>query len=226
MQSSTLTPGTGTFMKEWNLLDLRLTQIGGLIADAIEDSMVNREALLLNNEILLPAIYVDPKYRVTLSEQEMLRARETLLNVAQRMNLKGQEEVVEDEVSTMQDSTAMNVSSSEDEYEKLLDLREQSYKRQKLESQNKGNPQKFRKNFQTALKEMESFNRTSKKSVQDVIPVYPELIRKAAIAVTGLPPTQVSVERLFSALRIIKSDLRGNLKEDLIETILFLRSNM
>ena len=169
---------------------------------------------------------MDPKYRVTLSEQEMLRARETLLNVAQRINLRGQEEVVEDEVSTMEDSTAMNVSSSEDEYEKLLDLREQSYKRQKLESQNTGNPQKFRKDFQTALKEMESFNRTSKKSVQDVIPVYPELIRKAAISVTGLPPTQVSVERLFSALRIIKSDLRGNLKEDLIEAILFLRSNM
>ena len=51
LQSSTLTPGT--FMKEWNMLKLRLTQIGGLIADAIKDSMVNREAVLLNNEILL-----------------------------------------------------------------------------------------------------------------------------------------------------------------------------
>ena len=43
------------------------------------------------------------------------------------------------------------------------------------------------------------------------------------MAVTALPPTQVSVERLFSALRIIKSDLRVAMKEDLIEAILFLR---
>ena len=41
-----------------------------------------------------------------------------------------------------------------------------------------------------------------------------------------MPPTQVSVERLFSALKIIKFDLRASMKEDLIEAILFLRTNM
>ena len=43
--------------------------------------------------------------------------------------------------------------------------------------------------------------------------------------VTALPPTQVSVERLFSALRFIKSDSKPSMKEDIIEAILFLRTN-
>ena len=36
---------------------------------------------------------------------------------------------------------------------------------------------------------------------------YPEIVKKVANTVTALPPTQVSVERLFSALRIVCSDL-------------------
>jgi len=54
---------------------------------------------------------------------------------------------------------------------------------------------------------------------------YPEIIRDAAMIVTPLPPTQVSVERLFSALRFIKSDSRALMKEDIMEAILFLRTN-
>jgi hypothetical protein len=42
------------------------------------------------------------------------------------------------------------------------------------------------------------------------------------MTVTAMPPTQVSV---FSALKIIKSDLRASMKEDLAEAILFPRKN-
>ncbi len=38
-----------------------------------------------------------------------------------------------------------------------------------------------------------------------------------------MPITQVSVERQFSSLKIIESDLRSSLKEDLIDAILFLK---
>jgi hypothetical protein len=41
--------------------------------------------------------------------------------------------------------------------------------------------------------------------------------------VTAMPPTQVSMKQLFSALKIIKSDLRASMKEDLSEAILFPR---
>ena len=72
---------------------------------------------------------------------------------------------------------------------------------------------------------MEKIYRVSKLTVKDALPRYPDIAKDAAIAVTALPPTQGSVEQLFSAFRIIKSDLRAAMREDLIESVLFLRTN-
>ena len=36
----------------------------------------------------------------------------------------------------------------------------------------------------------------------------------------AIPPTQVSVERLFSFLKLIKTDLRASMKENLVEAVL------
>jgi hypothetical protein len=57
------------------------------------------------------------------------------------------------------------------------------------------------------------------------MPAYREIVRPAAMIVTAMPPTQVSVEQLFSALKMIKSDLRASMKEDLAEAILFPRTS-
>ena len=72
---------------------------------------------------------------------------------------------------------------------------------------------------------MEMIDRASKVNVMDAIAQYPTILQKVSFTVTALPPTQVTVERLFSALRIIRSDLRASMKEDLLEAILFLRTN-
>jgi len=53
----------------------------------------------------------------------------------------------------------------------------------------------------------------------------PPIVGEVAEIVTALPPTQVSVEQLFSALRLVKSDLRASMK-DLVEVVLFLRTNV
>jgi len=68
-------------------------------------------------------------------------------------------------------------------------------------------------------------DRASKVNVMDAIAQYPTILQKVSFTVTALPPTQVTVERLFSVLRIIRSDLRASMKEDLLEAILFLRTN-
>lgn len=46
-----------------------------------------------------------------------------------------------------------------------------------------------------------------------------------AIIVNAVPMTQVSVERLFSAMKFIYSDLRANLDPQLTEDILLIRCN-
>ena len=73
------------------------------------------------------------------------------------------------------------------------------------------------------MKEVDKIDRFSK-LVLEAVESYPKIIRNVAYAVTALPATQVSVERLSFALRIIHSDLHASMKEDLLEAILFLKS--
>ena len=85
---------------------------------------------------------------------------------------------------------------------------------------------KFKEDFNRALAAIENidYDRKSKTSLQEIIKGYPEIIREVALNVIAIPPTQVSVERLFSVLKLMKTDLRASMKEDLVEAMLFLRT--
>ena len=101
-------------------------------------------------------------------------------------------------------------------------------KRQRLQKETSDEPNfdaTFRESFEKALVKMEKINRSSKLTVLQTIEHYPQFFQKVAHTVTSLPPTQVSVKRLFSALHLFRPDLRASMKEHLIEAILFLRSN-
>lgn len=54
--------------------------------------------------------------------------------------------------------------------------------------------------------------------------VFPFLAKLAAI-VHGVPATEVSVERAFSALKLILDDLRCNLSDENLKKILFVKLN-
>ena len=122
-----------------------------------------------------------------------------------------------------------SISSTDEEFdfEKYLDHKDRA-KRSRMEKESslsENTASKFQHSFSCALKVVEQFDRLSKVTVLQAIDMYPEMVREVARVVTALPPTQVSVERLFSALKIIRSDLRTSMKEDLTEAILFLRTN-
>ena len=55
-------------------------------------------------------------------------------------------------------------------------------------------------NLQWSVK---NYDHTTELLVEKVIPVYLETIRKAALVLTTMPPTQFSVEKLFSTLKIV-----------------------
>lgn len=235
LQEAELTPGS--FIKEWKTLHFRLSGIGELIAEEVLKSMQRREATLMDNDILLAGIYVDPMYRVILNEDQKSKAKAALCDVAIRMKGLALQEESFDETfgdsspARLSDDETLESKESQDEvelnFEKHLDKQEQN-KRQRLDD-GENKPcvvTKFKLDFSHALVEVEKINRLTKVTVKEALPQYPDIIKDAAMAVTALPPTQVSVERLFSALRIIKSDLRAAMKEDLIEAILFLRTNV
>ncbi|KAM4028644.1 uncharacterized protein ACNLHF_023936 [Anomaloglossus baeobatrachus] len=226
LQAEDLTPGI--FLKEWRNLMFRLSQRGGLIASGIATSMKRREELLLQNNILLAAVYVDPMHRILLDDQQLSKGKEALFEIAVRM--KGLQNSQEEQEEFGRPATSSASSSTDEEFniEKYLDHKDRA-KRSRIEeelSPSKNTASTFQQNFSCALKEIEKFDRSSKITVQQAIPLYPDIVRDVARVVTALPPTQVSVERLFSALKIIRSDLRASMKEDLTEAILFLRTNV
>ena len=75
----------------------------------------------------------------------------------------------------------------------------------------------LKKEFQPASADVLKFWERSKNIWCELYPL--------AMIVLAAPATQVSVERLFSSMRFIFSTLRGNLKNDILDAILVVRSN-
>jgi hypothetical protein len=80
LQAEDSTPGT--FLLEWKNLIFYLSKAGGLISGGIVSSVKKRAGLLLENKILLAAVYIDPMNRILLSEDQIAKAEETLCDVA------------------------------------------------------------------------------------------------------------------------------------------------
>lgn len=229
LQEEDLTPGM--FLKEWKMLEHSLSRRGGLFAETMRESMRQREVQLLNNKILLAGVYVDPMNRVLLSETQKDEAKLALCDLAVRilgLNAKAPAE----DPDTLSSSTDSEGTCTEEDFDKLLDQQDHKArsKRRKLEepaktpSVNKGLAS-FKLDFHAALQQVEQIDRKSKLNVHDAIKQYPEIVKESALLAAALPPTQVSVERLFSALRLIRTDQRASMKEKLTEAILFLRAN-
>lgn len=203
-QAEDLTPGE--FLLAWKEIIFRLTQTGGVLAQGIVSSMKKREVLLLENTILLAAVYIDPMNRVLLNGDQITKGKEALCDLAIHMEKLINPEVQDEEASSI---TYQTSSSSDDEgqdFSKYLDRVEcQKAKRFKaaLKKPLDMKISKFKQEFFKGLKEVDKYNRSSKLTVEEVLPLYPEIIRNVARTVTAMPPTQVSVERLFSALRIV-----------------------
>ena len=52
-----------------------------------------------------------------------------------------------------------------------------------------------------------------------VNPSYPTAVRPCSLTLAPLPVTQVSVERLFAAMRLLLSNLRSRFKQDTVEAL-------
>ena len=180
----------------------------------------------MNNDVLCRLyVYVDPKYRITLNKDQLERGKRALVNIAINMhNFFKRNETCKNTTSLSETFSTTSLSDDELDFEKQLDMQA---KRQRFEKEISDEPNldaAFRECFEKVLVEMEKIDRSSKLTVLQAIERYPQIVQKVAYTVTALPPTQVSVERFFSPLHLIRSDLRASMKEDLIESIFF-RSN-
>ncbi|XP_073510784.1 uncharacterized protein [Phyllobates terribilis] len=199
LQAEDLTPGI--FIREWKNLLFCLSQRGGLIADGNSASMKRRETQLLENKMFLAAVYVDPSHRILLDDQQLTKGKEALTEVAVRMSGLQEDCQAQEDLGPDSATAAISSSSSDEEFDfdKYLDDMKQA-KHCRKEKDFTPSPIASRltilhQNVSLALKEIEKFNRSSKLTVHEAIPLYPDIVRDVAHVVTALPPTQVSVER-------------------------------
>ena len=99
-------------------------------------SMEKRETVLLENDVLLAAVFVDPMYRITLTEEQQERGKKALLSIALDMK-ENEERKSRTNVENEGQGCSRNLSSasdSEDEdFGKHLD---RQAKRRKMQIEN------------------------------------------------------------------------------------------
>ena len=82
----------------------------------------------------------------------------------------------------------------------------------------------MRANVLAALNTIKA-DRKELKKLKDPIEACPTIIKEVSRILRAMPPTQVSVERLFSALKLQKADLRNRIKADMLDALLLLKAN-
>ncbi|XP_043464663.1 zinc finger BED domain-containing protein 4-like [Leptopilina heterotoma] len=215
LQTQNLVPGDVYGI--WYTCKLETERIDTLFAKKLKSSMIKREKHLMENEALLASMFLDPRYLPLLKETTMKIAKETLLIVWDAIKKTNEEET---QVPPTEDSLM--------ELDEDVDLLS-------LEIQRRDAERQFRLS-NGGVSQIESlldeFAKTPKIPLKEDILKYwevrksssPELYSLATI-VHAAPMTQVSVERLFSGMKFIISDLRTNLSHDMIDDILIVRTN-
>ena len=79
--------------------------------------------------------------------------------------------------------------------------------------------------FSDALTEVERLGRLRQPSVWDIISKYPLIVQPVSQVISCLPSTQVSVERMFSHLKLVLRENRVRMGTELTDAIVFMRTN-
>ena len=119
---------------------------------------------------------------------------------------------------------------------KKIHMRMEQARKQKSQRYNQEAVQKKRieeKEFKDAFRSLPKLARSLLKKKEtsifktalEGIKFFPAIIQPACEIATALPMTQVSVERVFSALKFLTPDQRSHMTSELIDDLVFLRMN-
>lgn len=192
-----------------------------------------REMHIMNNNAFISAIFMDPRYKIILTEEQFMAVINHLISIWIHMKMLEKEH----EELTMDDKNADNLSESEkscnsksgDEIEEFL---KSNFSNESSDQNDLSNSQKstISTRIETLLKSYHiDQNRIGNKTNilkfwKSMESIHPELHELAKVVFSG-PGTQVSVERLFSGLKFILSPYRTNISSSNLEDQLLVRTN-
>jgi bifunctional polynucleotide phosphatase/kinase len=249
LQFDNITPGY--FYKKWSGLRLCYENNDSLLATEIAKAMKKREADLLDNGLLLAAVSLDVNSMDMLPVDSADKAMQTITSLALR--IQGLEEddpkqtITDDDDDDAMSSSSEDSATDSDEEMRVLRKKQRrtcasfSFSRSvEVAAGRAGNgnntkgpdvtvKQKTITGVKAAIDKLMNQRMTLKKTKKDLVTLinedYPEELKELALLLCTMPVTQVSVERLFSALKIFKRDERSRLKEDILNALLLLKAN-
>lgn len=216
LQSEQLT--LSDFYGIWIQCKIKLQNLNNFFADILYNALANRETSFLENNSLLGALYLDPRFQIVLSTAEKRQAVQHLKTIWNKIHF------LESAVTHQGASSSAGGSFLEtpDELEDFLKRKELAMEANALHTSSDID-------IECQLNSFDHIQRLdSKKQIlefwEENKNVYPHLF-KIAMVVLGAPATQVSVERAFSSLKFILRDNRSSLNEIILEDILIIRGN-
>lgn len=174
-------------------------------------SLQARKIALLKHPAMLCAIYLDPRVYKELSEGEIKIAKIHLADLSERIfNLK----------TNMSDSIVS--TDSIEEYFSKPNTHQSNIDR----SDTRADFMQSMDNFRLSLphESTKNQNKTIFEFWESKKELYPALY-EVACAINGIPPSQVTVERSFSALSFLYSNKRSSLKQETLEQCLMIKLN-
>lgn len=204
----------GDLYGAWLQAKRNLRKIDHELADLLLKSMTDRESVILKHKLMLCAVYLDPRYKFLLSEEEKSTAVYHLCHLYVRIqNMKPHQENESEQTTENDDDFAEFLSNSA---RRLIPNEAQALSL--TESQILSKLQNFttRPHIHYKTKIAEYWN-----GIKSEEPEIYEL----AVAILSVPVAQVSVERGFSSLTYIFNNYRSRLAPEVLNEVLLLRLN-
>ncbi|XP_060859754.1 uncharacterized protein LOC132936957 [Metopolophium dirhodum] len=224
LQSEQLT--LSDFYSTWISCKIETRTLENPFSNKLVKCMEYREQFIMNNKVLLAAIFLDPRFKVTLSEIQYDIAISHLISIwvylkDNKINSKDNHESMEDQIA---ESDNFEFNQNSDPLEQFLQERE-SVEVVSCSSQNSTSTviENLLKTYYLNQKRL-SYKINILQFWKSMEDTYPELYILAKI-VFAVPSTQVSVERLFSGLKFILSPYRSNITSKNLENQLIVRTN-
>ncbi|XP_065321241.1 uncharacterized protein LOC135928713 [Gordionus sp. m RMFG-2023] len=196
----------------WLRCRLELGRLTSYFSNEVLENTKIREQQYLQNSVVYASIYLDPRYQVLLSSEQKQMAIDHLEDLCYTQNSIIYNTLV---VTTISNGCSDNNDNDNDidDLEILLLDREKKIKLSSDRKEQKISIVSLIEKFSEVMR----INRDANilKFWEENSSIYPELYTFSRI-VMAVPATQVSVERGFSSL----TNLRGNLKNDILEDIL------
>jgi hAT family C-terminal dimerisation region len=211
----------------WKQCLASVSKINTNFAHSLANKIKSREANLIENQSVLAAVYLDPRIQVLLSKEQVKIAQEHLILLGTKLcYIRNKEHLTLQNVET--------VASPDEENEIDDDPLELELRVKEREKQN-GSRCFELLNFDASQIETEIRNFAEcpreKDRTKSIFKIWHDLrssfpnLHDIAMIVLGAPPTQVSVERLFSGLKFIMNPLRNNMSSETVNNIMVVRTN-